>query len=55
MTIYACVGYCLNRCHIVSANLAILTRHGSFYLWMHRWVAGKTVRSLVNTCHNWTP
>ena len=26
-------------------------RHGSFYLWINVWVAGKTVRSLVNTCH----
>ena len=28
-------------------------RHGSFHLWMHMWVAGKTVWSFVNTCHTW--
>jgi len=27
-------------------------RYGSFHLWINVWVAGKTVRSLVNnTCH----
>jgi len=30
-------------------------RHGSFHLWMNVWVAGKTVWSLVNTCHTWVP
>jgi len=26
-------------------------RYGSFHLWINAWVAGKTVRSIVNTCH----
>jgi len=26
-------------------------RYGSFHLWINVWVAGKTVLSLVNTCH----
>jgi len=26
---------------------------GSFHLWINVWVAGKTVRSLVNMCHTW--
>ena len=30
-------------------------RHGSFHLWMHVWVTGETVWSLINTCHNWAP
>jgi len=29
--------------------------YGSFHLWINVWVAGKTVWSLVNTCHTWTP
>jgi len=28
-------------------------RYGSFHLWINMWVAGKTVWSLVNMCHNW--
>jgi len=24
-------------------------------LWINMWVAGKTVWSLVNTCHTWAP
>ena len=28
-------------------------RYGSFHLWINVWVAGKTVWSLVNTCHTW--
>ena len=28
-------------------------RHGSFHMWMHVWVAGKTVWCLVDTCHTW--
>ena len=28
-------------------------RYGPFHLWMNVWVAGKTVWSLVNTCHTW--
>jgi len=24
-------------------------------LWINVWLAGKTVRSLVNTCHTWVP
>ena len=27
--------------------------NGSFHLWINVWVAGRTVRSLVNTCHTW--
>ena len=30
-------------------------RYGSFHLWISVWVAGKTVWSLVNTCHTWAP
>jgi len=30
-------------------------RYGSFHLWINVWVAGKTVWSLVNTCHTWAP
>jgi len=29
-------------------------RYGSFHSWINVWVAGKTVRSLVNTCHTWS-
>jgi len=28
-------------------------RYGSFHLWINVWVPGKTVWSLVNTCHTW--
>jgi len=27
----------------------------SFHLWVNVWAAGKTVWSLVNTCHSWAP
>jgi len=30
-------------------------RYGSFHLWLNVWVTGKTVWSLVNTCHTWAP
>jgi len=28
-------------------------RYGSFQMWINVWVAGKTVWSIVNTCHAW--
>jgi len=28
-------------------------RYDSFRLWMNMWGAGKTVKSLENTCHTW--
>ena len=34
-------------------RLGSKSRYGSFQLWISVWVAGKTVRSLVNTCHIW--
>jgi len=34
-------------------QLAGKGRHDSFHLWVHMCVAGKTVSSLVNTCHTW--
>jgi len=27
--------------------------YGSFHLWINVWAAGKTVSSLINTCHTW--
>jgi len=30
-------------------------RYGSSHFWMHEWVAGKTVWSLVHSCHTWAP
>jgi len=34
-------------------QLGSKTRYGSFYLWINVWMAGKTVWSLVSTCHTW--
>jgi len=37
----------------VTLQLGSKDRYGSFHLWINVWEAGKTVWSLVNTCHTW--
>ena len=37
------------------SGLGSKDRYGSFHLWINVWVAGKTVWSVVNTCHTGAP